>query len=103
MCMLLKLHYAKFDVSRLFHSKVIEKKSYLLGGWLLFRLISWWLCGVQMGWGLMDFGVDPTVNWSVSVNVGDQQRLIFLHDICAGHCQSSDSTSIVVDLPSLKH
>ena len=30
MCILLKLHYAKFDVSRLFCSKVIEEKS--LGG-----------------------------------------------------------------------
>ena len=30
MCMLLKLHYAKFDVSSLFCSKVIEEKS--LGG-----------------------------------------------------------------------
>ena len=26
MCMLLKLHYAKFDVSRLFCSKVMEEK-----------------------------------------------------------------------------
>ena len=26
MCILLKLHYAKFDVSRLFCSKVIEEK-----------------------------------------------------------------------------
>ena len=26
MCILLKLHYAKFDVSRLFCSKVLEKK-----------------------------------------------------------------------------
>ena len=26
MCMLLKLHYAKFDVSRLFRSKVIKEK-----------------------------------------------------------------------------
>ena len=26
MCILLKLHYAKFDVSRLFWSKVIEEK-----------------------------------------------------------------------------
>ena len=30
MCILLKLHYAKFDVSRLFCSKVIEEKP--LGG-----------------------------------------------------------------------
>ena len=30
MCILLKLHYAKFDVSRLFCSKVIEQKP--LGG-----------------------------------------------------------------------
>ena len=28
MCILLKLHYAKFDVSRLFCSKVIEKKTF---------------------------------------------------------------------------
>ena len=32
MCILVKLHYAKFDVSRLFCSKVIEEKP--LGGWL---------------------------------------------------------------------
>ena len=32
MCILLKLHYAKFDVSRLFCLKVIEEKP--LGGWL---------------------------------------------------------------------
>ena len=31
MCMLLKLHYAKFDVSRLFCSKVIEKKPLEVG------------------------------------------------------------------------
>ena len=30
MCILLKLHYAKFDVSKLFCSKVIEEKP--LGG-----------------------------------------------------------------------
>ena len=30
MCILLKLHYEKFDVSRLFSSKVIEEKP--LGG-----------------------------------------------------------------------
>ena len=30
MCILLKLHYAKFDVSRLFCSKVMEEKP--LGG-----------------------------------------------------------------------
>ena len=32
MCILLKLHYAKFDVSGLFCSKVIEEKP--LGDWL---------------------------------------------------------------------
>ena len=32
MCILLKLHYAKFDVSSLFCSKVIEEKP--LGCWL---------------------------------------------------------------------
>ena len=51
----------------------------------------------------MDFGMGSTMNWSVSVYVGDQQRLIFLPDIYAGHCQSSDSTLIFVDLPSSKH
>ena len=29
-----------------------------------------------LGWGLMDFGMGPTMNWSVFVNVGDRQRLI---------------------------
>ena len=32
MCILLKLHYAKFDVSKMICSKVIERKP--LGGWL---------------------------------------------------------------------
>ena len=32
MCILLKLHYAKFDVFRSFRSKVIEEKPF--GGWL---------------------------------------------------------------------
>ena len=32
MCILLKLHYAKFDVSSLFRSKVIDEKP--LGVWL---------------------------------------------------------------------
>ena len=36
MCILLKLHYAKFDVSRLFCSKAIEEKP--LGGRLDSRL-----------------------------------------------------------------
>ena len=31
MCILLKLHYAKFDVSRLFRSKVIEEKLWRVG------------------------------------------------------------------------
>ena len=32
MCILLKLHYAKFDVSSLFCSKVIEEKPLGVGG-----------------------------------------------------------------------
>ena len=34
MCILLKLHYAKFDVSRLFCSKVIEEKPLGIGSTL---------------------------------------------------------------------
>ena len=35
MCMLLKLNYAKFDVSKLFHSKVIEEKHLRVGSTLV--------------------------------------------------------------------
>ena len=49
MCIILKLHYEKFDVSSLFCSKLVEEK--LLGGRLDFALVKEGLTLFDMGGG----------------------------------------------------
>ena len=88
MCILLKLHYAKFDVSRLLYSKVIEEKP--LGGGRLEpppRLVKEGLKELSDKFKLIDVHhrLYPNEKFAAHDSLEDVKALkrVFLHPLCS--------------------